>query len=138
MQKVVTKEKVRKIKVSRAKAATKPASVWFYVMTPAGMKLLRAYFLACIHAQNAFREGAPFIVWGGANLSSHVASGKLTRSNGVYALTGPGLRYFSDPAQQPEKGLLERMIAAVRTGKGAKDYANSKGVAYEMVERKLA
>lgn len=138
--KTITKQAPRKIQVrkSSAKAAKKITSIFFYVMTPASMKILRAYFLACIHAQGAFKVGAPFRLWGGANLSSHVASGKLTRTNGVYALTSPGLNYFTDPAQAPDAEMLKRMIAAVTTGKGASDYANTSGKPYEMIEVKLA
>ena len=111
----------RRVRVSRTAAASgKPRSLYFFQNVPGGGKTLRAYLLGMVLAQiGSLKPNAPFKLWPAANVSGHTSNGRMKRATdvkGAYVLTQSGVTYFGADEGKPEKGMVDAMVAAVKTG----------------------
>lgn len=118
--------KVEAPKAAPVKVALAPNAKGLYwlQMTPGG-NALRAYFLALITAQVGDLPGAigkVFRLWPDANIAGHLASRKIERKPGGYALTTQGVNYFTDPREAADPQAFAKWAEAIRTGKAPQGY----------------
>jgi hypothetical protein len=110
--------------VVKATLAANAKGLFWLQMTPGG-NALRAYFLALITAQVGDLPGAigkVFRLWPDANIRGHLASRKIERKPGGYALTTQGVNYFTDPREAADPQAFAKWSEAIRTGKTLQGY----------------
>jgi hypothetical protein len=112
----------------------KPESLYYFDSTPLSHTMLRAYFLSWVVAQlGAIKAGAGFKLWPAANVSGHLATGKVIRKAGMYELSVSGVNAFTDEAnpRTPDKETQAAFLESVKSGKPPKMF-NHKMTAYKL------
>lgn len=96
--------------------AAKRTSLFRFVQTPGG-KLLRAYTIALMQAQDGFKVGGTFRLWPAAHVSGHTGKGNLEKVGPVYTLTAMGYPVFFDSiASMGIADTIAKMRTAVESG----------------------
>lgn len=96
---------------------------WILHSVPGG-RVLRAYFLAMIaHQQGVssvddLKYGLEnsFRLWAGANLLTHLQSGRLGKNGKAYHLTHVGKEYFASSKERPTDEAFNAFLAFQKTG----------------------